>query len=101
MDWEFEVEMMPEVKGFDAFARIKHHRNYQSATLQFLDPEKIPEDWEGTKDLEVTIVHELIHTRFIYCFTPKAQNHHQEMAIETVAKVMVALKRGVDPEDLV
>ena len=101
LDWKLTVEVEEDPKKFECFGRMKHDRNNMTATLIVLNPEKIPEDWSGIRDLEVTVVHELVHTRFIFCFTPVRHNYHQEMAIETCAKAMVALRRGIDPEDLV
>lgn len=102
LDWKIEIEVKDDVTEFDAYAQMKHNRNYQTAVLTVLEPKKIPEDWTGSRDLEVTTVHELIHTRLVYCPSPKEKdNHHLEMAIETLAVALVANRRGISPEEIV
>ena len=74
----------------------------QAGVLSVLDPEKIPEEWRGCKDLEVTVVHELLHARLLFCEDRSKSKHwHLEMAIETIAKALVATRRGITPEELV
>ena len=78
----------------------KHSLSYQTIKLEFLHPKCYPEKWQTSgekQDLEVTVVHELLHTRFIYC---SKRGHQEEMAVETVAQIMVALKRGITVEEL-
>lgn len=101
MDWDFNVILYDDPKKFEFFGRMKHYRNDQKADLEVLDPKKIPTEWSGVKDLEVTIVHELLHTRLIFCPAPKkGDNHFLEMAIETISKTLVAHRRGITPEEL-
>ena len=99
-DWEFEViiEDSPE-KTDNSFAMNGHNLNFQTSKIVILDPEKIPEQWKGCRDFEVTIVHELLHTRFIHSM-PKKCCCHEEMAIETTAKALVANRRGISPEEI-
>lgn len=103
MDWVFTVEIEKDPTKNECFGSMSHNLNNQTASMKILDPDKIPDDWIGTKDLEVTIVHELVHTRFIYAMKPrgKKKNYHQEMAIEVIAKSLVANRRGITPEELV
>ncbi len=101
LDWQINVKIHEDPEEFPHYGRMDHHRNDQVALLNVLNPENIPEDWWGCRDVEVTVVHELIHTRFIFCLLPdKHTLHHQEMAIETVAKALVANRRGISIEDL-
>ena len=100
-DWNFVIKNIhSDPTVFDMFARINSNRNNQVATLELLDPEKIPEEWIGCRDLEVTVVHEMLHTRLAHVHTGKS-THHEEFAIETLSKALVSLKRGVTPEELV
>ena len=103
LDWEFTVKIHEDPEKFESFGSMTHSLNNQAAQMDLLDPDKIPSEWVGVRDLEVTIVHELVHARFIYCMKPKKKNknYHQEMAIETVAKALVANRRGITPEELV
>lgn len=100
LDWDitYEVRETPD----EGYAHMKHWPTDQRAHMTITDPSKIPGDWVLAKDLEVTIVHELLHTRFLYATPIKAfrNNVHEEMAIETCARAMVALRRGVGIDDL-
>ena len=100
-DWVISIKEHTDPEEFHGFASIKHHFNSQTALLEYLDPQYIPEDWTGVRDLEVSVVHELLHTRFIWCIPTKKINHFEEQAIEQTAQVLVALRRGVKAEDLV
>ena len=102
MDWIMTITVHDDPEKFERFGLGTHYPNDQEVKYQVINPDKVPEKWEGVKDMEVTIVHEILHTRFFYCFKPKKRhNHHQEMAIETTAKVIVAARRGITPEELV
>jgi hypothetical protein len=103
LDWVFTIEIMDDPKDFDCYGSMAHSLNNQQGFLKLMNPEKIPTEWTGVRDLEVTIVHEMIHTRFIYAISPKKKkkNYHQELAIESTAKALVANKRGITPEELV
>ena len=70
--------------------------------IKFLHPKAI-EDSEGTavSDLEVTVVHELLHVRFVHCHPHSRKfNPHIEQAIETTATAMVAAKRNVSIKEI-
>ena len=100
-DWEVEVKIHDDPKAFEQFAQATHHRGFQHVLVEVLEPEKIPPEWVGKRDLEVTVVHELLHTRLIQLpRPPENETQHEEMAVETIATLMVALKRGVEPEDI-
>jgi hypothetical protein len=101
MDWDISVKIYEDPKEFDMFGRNKINRNYQTSEIELLNPEKVPEDWTGVRDIEVTIVHELLHLRFTFCPPKKSDHYHNEMATETTAKALVANRRGIDPEELV
>ena len=100
MDWKISAKIYEDVKDFDMFGRNKINRNYQTSEIELLNPKQIPKDWTGARDLEVTIVHEILHTRFTYCSPKKIDNCHIEMAIETTAMALVANRRGITPEEL-
>lgn len=98
-DWEFTVKIIDDPE--DGFANVQHYPNIQLAKIQVLSPGKIPADWPGCKDVEVSVVHEMLHTRFHHCMRiNKKADAHEEMAIERCAQVMVALRRGITPEEL-
>jgi hypothetical protein len=67
-------------------------------------PKTIPDDCTGVKDLEVTVVHELLHARLVYVQyhgKKKKKKWPVEVAIEIIAKSLVANRRGISPEELV
>lgn len=74
--------------------------DHQFCRIKILDPEKVPKDWYGIRDLEVTIVHELLHARLLYALGVKSANCHAELAIEVIAISLVSNRRGVKIEDL-
>lgn len=64
------------------------------ALIKILDPEKYPES-PFKQDMEVSLVHELLHLMFAP-FTPKEgtlQHSFMENSIETLAQVLVESKR--------
>jgi hypothetical protein len=70
--------------------------------FRFLDPDFMTEDMTAVRDLEVAVVHELLHLRFFYCHPHSGKfNPHIEQAIETTAIAMVAAKRGVSIKEIV
>jgi hypothetical protein len=102
LDWDIRLEVVQNPKDTeDSAAWVKKSQNYQQARITVLDSSKWPEDWTwGSNDLEVTIVHELLHVRLAYV-TGKKQNCHIEMAVETLAMALVAARRGITLEELV
>ncbi len=100
LDWKFELEIEDDVAKCSGFAVNHHSVNFQCSRITILNPEKIPDDWTGCPDLEVTLVHEILHTRLIYAFGKKPCDWHGEMAIETIAVCLVANRRGISPEEL-
>jgi hypothetical protein len=107
-NWKFSFKIHDDVKDIECFALNKQDPNYEIATIEVLDPSKIPESWKGCRDIEVTILHELLHTRLLYVAPlpekkkekGKKANWQVEMAVETISRAMVAAKRGIEPEDI-
>lgn len=109
-NWNIKVKVMDDISQMgDCSGLNTQHPSFQEARIRVLNPDKIPEDWGefGKRDLEVTLVHELLHTRFIYCIPHPKDNplnkllHYQEeQAIERTAIALVAARRGVLPEDI-
>ena len=69
--------------------------------MEVLDPEFMDETHTAVHDLEVTVVHELLHLRFFYC-TPHTRkfNPHVECAIESTALAMVAARRNISIKEI-
>ena len=101
MDWVMTVEIYEDLEKCGGYGHAEHSKNFQTVKYGILNPDKIPSDWVGTRDLEVTVVHEILHTRLTFLSVFKKENHHMEMGIETIAKALVANRRGITPEELV
>ena len=73
--------------------------------MQFNHPDYNDGDGRtAVKDIEVTVVHELLHLRFFYCMAKHENGEfmpHEEQSIETTAIAMVAAKRGVSIKEIV
>jgi hypothetical protein len=105
MDWQIDVEMIYNFKDMDgAIALNKHHPSYQIAHIQLLHPDHNPPGGDPLVcvDMEVNLVHELLHTRLMYCVEPSDKTDwHLEMSIETIARALVSNRRGISPEELI
>jgi hypothetical protein len=73
--------------------------------IEFLHPEALEDEGRtAVRDIEVTVVHELLHLRFFYCLPSHEVDEflpHVEQAIETTAIAMVAAKRNVSIKEIV
>lgn len=100
-DWRISFEIITDPE-FDAYAKVRSVPTIGASHIKLLEPSLVPEDWEGCKDLEVTVVHELLHIRFYHCIPEpeKGLDVHEELAIETVAIALVANRRGLRVGDL-
>lgn len=80
-DWEITAVVVDQTE--DGLASANALPKYKSAKLTLLDPVKIDKDWLGNKDLEVSIVHELLHLQaeFLTKFLckPKHRRYHDDM----------------------
>jgi len=77
--------------------------NNEHSTITLYDPSTIPVEVQGVRDLEVTLVHELLHIRLVY-LSPNSNKTKKkwatEIAIETIAQSLVANRRGIKLEAL-
>lgn len=93
-DWDITFNV-PEhdPKGF---AFVKSHQCFQRAHITVRNPALVPPDSQVNNDLEVTVVHELLHLRFANVSFPAdgADDNAFELAIERTAEALVALNRG-------
>lgn len=102
--WKFEIEVVPWEDGKEpTFAENRMDPNYEASYIRIYDPDTIPKEAKGVRDIEVTLVHELLHTRLVYVASlskKKKKSWAVEMAVETLAQALVANRRGISPEDL-
>lgn len=94
-DWNVTLELVPFLGPFGRSQCDK----YKNAVIQICSPESIHPDEFGCTDIEVTLVHELLHlmsSRLSVEIEPDtAQDDALEEMIELVAQSLVALKRSV------
>ena len=99
-DWKIEIKVTTDPDE-EFMGQLTHWRKDQEAILTVLKPELIPEDWRGVRDLEVTVVHELLHLRIIDCVNHNKNTHNfVELLVETLAQLLVSQRRGISPEEL-
>lgn len=93
-DWDVTVTVPAHDPG--GYARISHHQCYQHARMTIRHPEMLPPDAYANNDLEVTVVHELLHLRFANVQFPKdgPEDIAHELGIERTAEALVAMSRG-------
>ena len=100
--WDITVEFLKWEKD-NGFGDNSIDPHYETSHICLYDPETIPDDVKGVRDLEVTLVHELLHIRLVYVAKTSMKKKHKwpvEMAIETIAQSLVANRRGINIKDL-
>lgn len=96
-DWNLRVRLDPKL---DCYGRNRGHTWYQDGEIVLKPSDSIPEDWkESCQDLEVTLVHELLHCH-LSPITDRAKEDSFEVGIcekviEMCAQALVAAKRGL------
>lgn len=93
----YEIEVAEAPEDFEDFAQCIGDVCHLRARLVFKDPEKVDKKTLACRDLEVTVVHELIHVRFgeiIRELDGKA-HYANEAATEMLAMALVAARRGI------
>lgn len=97
-DWQIEYRINEDENFFGTICTFPTH---STARIEIRDPDLFDGDVVGIKDLEVTLVHELLHLRFFHCtHEGKAYHNHKEMAIKITAAALVAAKRGISVSKL-
>lgn len=94
-DWDVTVRLVDELPGH-ALGRCWWLDEKAIATIRILRPERCDPGRIPAQDVEVTLVHELLHLHFA-AFT--AENHTpqataQEVAIDRCARALVGLERA-------
>lgn len=103
-DWNIKLRLVRDSR-WPNHGLGSHSSSFQESEIKILDPRYIDPDWFGTKDIEVTLVHELLHIKFLYARKNKENKENdvddqEEFAIESLARVLVALRRGITMEEL-
>jgi hypothetical protein len=93
-DWDITI-VVPEHDP-RCYAEIVHHVGHGTAKITLRNPAICPPDLAGNPDLEISLVHELLHLRFAFVGikkeTPEEDLH--ELGIERTAQALVLLNRG-------
>ncbi|MFD0868777.1 hypothetical protein [Paenibacillus residui] len=63
------------------------------AAINVLDPVDYPPDLIEPHDMELTLVHELVHLHFASLQTPNEDNTAEEQAIEAISRGLITLAR--------
>jgi hypothetical protein len=94
-DWDIKVKYA-EIEGYGRCRPQAHHK-----VAQIEIKSSPPKDNCGTcEDIEVTLVHELLHVRIDQWLKPEDQNKYVEGTefeafIEQISQALVAAKRGL------
>ena len=84
----------PEVGG-----EVSWKKTLETAVIRILDPDDFPPDSMRPQDMEVVLVHELLHLRFAEAdMTPRESLAERlfELAIQHTAEALVRLKREAE-----
>jgi hypothetical protein len=95
-DWRIEVKWFALTDPGESLGNCRWNEARKMATIQVRKPEVISDEPAFNKDLEATLVHELLHLQF-YAVQPRDHgtlNDVFEAAIDLTAEALVAAKRG-------
>lgn len=71
------------------------------ASIRILDPVDYPRDSAEPQDMELSLVHELLHIHLFPLFADREDEMRmvaEEQAIEAISRGLIALKRGTEGE---
>ena len=95
--WDVRVGIARErdLEGGGRSGEVSYSIEAGKAVIRLLDPTDYP-DLDFPQDMEITLVHELLHLKFAV-FTPQEDTlAHRlfEQTVESMANLLVSLKRG-------
>jgi hypothetical protein len=96
----YDIEVVAAPDGFENYAEVTCNVPHLRASIMVRDPAKKKADSTlSCNDLEITIVHELVHVRFAETIIELDGKAHwgNETATEMTAMALVAARRGVNP----
>lgn len=98
----YDIEVVEAPKDFEEHAQIICNVPHLCARMLVRDPKNADPESLSTSDLEVTVVHELLHVRFgeVMLELEGKANWANETATEAVAHALVAGDRRVNPRSL-
>lgn len=94
-DWDVRLSVVRyhEIEGNIGLCKAK--ASSRQAIIQLCDPQDLHHDAsDSDRDLEVTLVHELLHVAFPSDLEDGRTSEAQEQAIDSTARALVLLRRG-------
>ena len=96
-EWDIHAEICSEeyFTNKDCDGETLFLLSKAQATIHILDPNDYPNDASFEQDMEITLVHELLHLKYAGFQPPDDSPEHAyfERGIQTTAKVLVGLCR--------
>lgn len=95
-DWDIRASVVRYYLDPDgALGRTKVHASTREAIVTLTDPaDHHPDSSDVDRDLEVTLVHELLHVAFPHDSPDGSCSQDMERAIDSTARALVNLRRG-------
>lgn len=102
-DWIVDVGMSRsrDMKIEGCQAEIEPCLPKRMASIRILDPVDYPPDVAEPQDMELSLVHELLHIHLFPLFADREDEMRmvaEEQAIEAISRGLIALKRGSEGE---
>ena len=97
-DWDIKIAIKRtrDFKFDEAAGETTWLLAKKMAVITIVDPADYPPDSLWPQDMEMTLIHELVHLLLAY-WTPErlsAEYDYQEQAIHTISQTLVRLQRG-------
>jgi hypothetical protein len=99
-DWIISVGIFRkrDMKGENRCGEVEWTLEKRMASIRILDPVDYPDGLMEEQDMELTLVHELLHLHLV-AVTPDHEDELRhcalEQAIDAISRGLVALKRGL------
>lgn len=93
-DWDIQIEVTSYDPGGAAMVSASDFMGV--AKVKIRNPETAPPDSFGSQDLELSVVHELLHIRFPHVNPPQPslEDKSFEIGIERTAQALVRIRRA-------
>ena len=83
-DWNIDTSMVNKCRGAGSTFLSKR---YKEARVSILNPDQWEDSWLGSRDIEVTLVHELLHLHAIP-FDDFKEGSPKNLALETMIELI-------------
>jgi hypothetical protein len=102
-DWEIEVAYLSCIDINQAQGRVTTNSNAQTAQIRLMSPDDRQKNDPNDRDIELDLVHELIHVR-LWAVAPTGAERSEleakclEQAIDWMARAMLSAERANLPK---